>query len=69
MKVIVNGDPEEIEFEDNNVFELLAIKDVKMPDAVSVEINGTIIKKSDFETHRINEGDEIEFLYFMGGGI
>ena len=69
MKITINGTAEEIELEDNNILELLAIKEVKMPEAVSVEINGNIIKKNDFETHAITEGDEIEFLYYMGGGI
>jgi len=69
MKLTINGILEEVELEDNNILELLAIKEVKMPEAVSVEINGNIIKKNDFETHSMNEGDEIEFLYYMGGGM
>jgi sulfur carrier protein len=39
-----------------------------MPDMVSVELNGKILKRSDFETTALNEGDKVEFLYFMGGG-
>jgi sulfur carrier protein len=69
MKLTINGILEEVELEDNNILELLSIKEVKMPEAVSVEINGNIIKKNDFETHSMNEGDEIEFLYYMGGGM
>ncbi|MDK2917957.1 MAG: sulfur carrier protein [Candidatus Petromonas sp.] len=67
MKIIVNGKEKEIEKE-VNIPELLQIVEVKMPDMVTVEINGEIIYRDDFEKTIIRENDEIEFLYFMGGG-
>ena len=67
MKFIVNG--KEIEFDTElTVSELLIEQNVKMPDMVSVELNGQILKKSEFDTKSISDGDKIEFLYFMGGG-
>ena len=39
-----------------------------MPEMVSVEYNGEILDREAFETTVINDGDAIEFLYFMGGG-
>jgi len=39
-----------------------------MPDMVSVELNGQILKRSDFENTVLKDGDKAEFLYFMGGG-
>ncbi|MHC4075328.1 MAG: sulfur carrier protein ThiS [Planctomycetota bacterium] len=67
MKLTVNG--KEIEFNtDLTVSKLLAEQNVKMPDMVSVELNGGILKRSEFEKTTLNEGDKIEFLYFMGGG-
>ncbi|MDP6046787.1 MAG: sulfur carrier protein ThiS, partial [Phycisphaerae bacterium] len=50
------------------VSELLTDQDVKMPDMVSVEVNGKILKRSEFDSTTLAEADSIEFLYFMGGG-
>jgi sulfur carrier protein len=47
---------------------LLANQNVKMPEMVSVELNGRILRRSEFGTMALNEGDKVEFLYFMGGG-
>ena len=67
MKVIVNG--KESDFVDGlTVSELLSEQNVKMPDMVSVELNGQILKRSDFENTVLRNGDKAEFLYFMGGG-
>lgn len=38
------------------------------PGRVAVEVNLKIIRKSDYETHPINEGDVIEIVNFVGGG-
>jgi len=67
MKLVVNG--QESAFNDSlTVSELLTEKDVKMPEMVSVEINGQILKRTEFETKPLENGDKVEFLYFMGGG-
>ena len=67
MKIKVNG--EEVEFEaELTVSELLEEKDVDMPDMVSVELNGEILDRDDFDTQVVTDGDQVEFLYFMGGG-
>ncbi len=67
MKIIINGNQEDING-NLTVRELLAYKKVEMPDMVSVELNGAILKRSEFETIKIRENDIVEFLYFMGGG-
>jgi len=48
--------------------EILVEQEVKMPEMVSVEINGQILRRGEFDTTVLNEGDKVEFLYFMGGG-
>ena len=68
MTLVVNG--KQVNCSDSlMVSELLVKQNVKMPDMVSVELNGKILKRSDFETTALNEGDKVEFLYFMGGGV
>ncbi len=51
-----------------NVTQLLVEQKVKMPEMVSVEVNGEILDRSAFGTTVIKDGDKLEFLYFMGGG-
>ena len=67
MVLIING--EEVTTKEGlSVNELLVEHDVKMPEMVSVELNGQILRRNTFETTQLNEGDKVEFLYFMGGG-
>ncbi len=67
MELMVNGKV----FEANqsiSVIELLSAKNVESPDMVSVELNGAILGRDKFEQTKLSEDDEVEFLYFMGGG-
>ena len=67
MKLIINGE-EGTTKDDLNVNELLVEHNVKMPEMVSVELNGQILRRNVFEDTQLNENDKVEFLYFMGGG-
>lgn len=67
MQIKANG--EAVAVTDNlTVTQLLAERDVELPDMVSVELNGTIVARDQFGATTIHEGDNVEFLYFMGGG-
>ena len=67
MKLIVNG--EQVNCGDGlTVSELLVEQKVKMPDMVSVELNGQILRRTEFERTVPKDDDKVEFLYFMGGG-
>lgn len=67
MQIKVNGKAVVLEKE-VTVKELLEIQKTEMPDYVTVQLNEELVPKEDFETQRIREKDEVEFLYFMGGG-
>ena len=67
MNVRINGKPEKLT-EDLTVTDLLVVRNVESPNMVSVEVNGAILKRSEFEETKVADGDVIEFLYFMGGG-
>ncbi len=67
MKIKINGNENDFEGK-MNILKLLEIENVEMPEMVSVEINGDVVDREDFETTIIKENDTIEFLYFMGGG-
>ncbi len=67
MKLVINGE-DAISKDGISVSELLIEQDVKMPDMVSVELNGSIVRREAFDATNLKEGDKVEFLYFMGGG-
>ena len=35
---------------------------------VVVELNGSVVQRSDFESVRLSEGDNVEVVRFVGGG-
>ena len=47
--------------------ELIEQENVETPEYVTVSVNDEFIEKADFEK-ALKDGDEVEFLYFMGGG-
>lgn len=51
-----------------SIARLLAHEKVKMPDMVSVQLNGTIVERERFPSTIVGENDAVDFLYFMGGG-
>ena len=66
MQLTVNG--KSVEAAATTVTKLLVELDVKNPDQVAVELNGEIVDRANYDDTRVNEGDKLEFLYFMGGG-
>ncbi len=68
MKIKINGDDKTVDQETLTIQDLLKIENVKMPEMVSVELNGEMVERVQFETTLVKENDVVEFLYFMGGG-
>ena len=68
MKLVINGKEETLDEDTLSVSELLVKKEVKMPEMVTVELNGDIIERDQFNTIQLKEADAVELLYFMGGG-
>ena len=68
MTVTINGEKASLVAETLNIVELLKFKDVEMPEMVSVQLNGDILDRERFQSTDVSDGDEVEFLYFMGGG-
>ena len=67
MKIKVNGEAKEFSGV-LNIKELLKVSKVEQPEMVSVQLNGEFVERENFETTSVKEGDEVDFLYFMGGG-
>lgn len=67
--MIIKVNDKDAELPDNtSITKLLVARNVKMPDMVSVELNGAILDRKAFATTALKPGDKVEFLYFMGGG-
>ncbi len=66
MEIRVNGKAESIA-DGSTVGSVLEAKELD-PALVSVEHNGKILEKSDLDGTILSEGDELEILFFMGGG-
>ncbi len=66
MKLKINGEDKETQSE--TILQLLKELDI-VPERVAVEVNLRIIKRADFENYKLYEGDTVEIVYFVGGGI
>jgi sulfur carrier protein len=67
MSITVNGKPVEIS---GRVSINRMLDELKTEDAlyVTVQLNGVILKREEFDAVTLNENDVVELLYFMGGG-
>lgn len=68
MNIKVNGKAREIKESTISIAELLRREKVESPDMVSIQINGQFVDKGKHGSTYLKESDEIDFLYFMGGG-
>ncbi len=68
INLTINGEQMQM-LKETNISKLLIERNVESPEMVSVELNNKILAKDEFATTSLQDGDQIEFLYFMGGGI
>jgi sulfur carrier protein len=66
MKIRLNGEDYTVE-QNCTVAGLLEKLDIH-PQRVAVEVNLKIVKKSDYSSYIIKEGDVVEVVSFVGGG-
>lgn len=67
MKITVAG--EKKEYADGlTVEQLIEAENVETPMYVTVTVNDEFLATEDRTTRVLQDGDEVEFLYFMGGG-
>lgn len=65
MQVKINGKAEEVQ--GGTVLDLLKTKKIE-PQMVAVEVNDKMLERDLLATTHLNEGDQVEFLFYMGGG-
>jgi len=66
MRVTINGKAEEVPGE--TVLEILKAKEVE-PHMVAVELNSKILERDELASTAVKDGDALELLFYMGGGV
>lgn len=66
MKIIVNEEEVEIE-QDSSVANLLSMYELNIK-KIAVEINLKVLPKSLYNSHKLQSGDCLEIIQFVGGG-
>ena len=68
MQITVNGESSDLKEIEVNLLKLLKLRQVESPEMVAVQLNGEFVEMSSYSSTYIKSGDDIEFLFFMGGG-
>lgn len=66
-QILINGEKRDVA-SPVTVAQLIKAEGVEQPDMVSVQVNGDFLVRDEFATRTLDDGDEVDFLYFMGGG-
>lgn len=67
MKLTIAGNKKEYA-EGITVAQLIELEKVETPEYVTVSVNDDFIPSGTFAETKLQDGDSVEFLYFMGGG-
>jgi sulfur carrier protein len=67
MRISLNNNPEKFDIDKCTVNELLRIKNFTFKMLI-VKINGKLVKKEEYETALISEGDDVNVLHLISGG-
>ena len=63
----VNGESQEVVLP-MTVEELIKNNNVENPELVSVQVNEEFLDRNEYARRQVKDGDEVDFLFFMGGG-
>jgi len=67
MHIKVNGEQIETK-EAETLLDLLGELGIDAARVAAIELNRVIVRRPDFPTFKLNDGDEVEILNFVGGG-
>jgi sulfur carrier protein len=66
MQIIVNGKPQEIP---GGISVVALLEFLRLdPARVAIELDGTILKRSEWPVRTLAAGARLEIVYFVGGG-
>lgn len=66
MNLVVNGE----RFESSDHISIRSLVDsLELSEKrVAVELNGAVVRRSEWDSVRLSEGDKVEIVHFVGGG-
>ncbi len=67
MRITLNNRPEELHYPSLTVAELLQVKKFSFKLLV-IKINGKLVKKEEYGTATITDGDDVSVLHLISGG-
>jgi len=67
MKITLNNNPEEFDSGSLTINQLLKAKNFTFKMLV-IKVNGALVKKTDYDTTVVNEGDDVKVLHLISGG-
>ena len=66
MKIILNGTDSQCD-DDATIQSLIETQQLTNK-RIAVEVNLEVIPRSQFDSHRLHEGDKVEIVHAIGGG-
>lgn len=67
MNIDLNNNPEQLPGETLTIREILKIKNFTFPNLV-VKINGQLVRKPQYDSAGVHEGDKVEIIHLISGG-
>lgn len=67
MKIRLNG--EEIETGEGTTLPALIESLSLAPERIAVELNGEVVRRAEWPGVTLDEGDRVEVVHFVGGGL
>lgn len=66
MKITINGDERII----NESIDLVSLlQNLELPlQRIAVELNRNVVRRDDWKTIEVKDGDKLEIVHFVGGG-
>ena len=68
MRIQINGEQRDFPQSSISLKELVDSLGLA-PQRIAVEVNKTIVRRSDWEKTKLCDGDHIEIVHFVGGGV
>ena len=66
VRVEVNGEAQELD--EGATLQTLVEQLALAPERLAVEHNREVVRRADWPTHKLSEGDRVEIVHFVGGG-
>jgi sulfur carrier protein len=66
LRLIINGD--DTELPDGLALDGLVNSLGLKPALIAIEVNGRIIRRANWNSTSLSEGDKVEIVHFVGGG-